>query len=458
MLPTTLAVERALCNCPSCGFGDDEMGSEGETLDHAYGSCLELGTFWHWMVATFLIPVGCQCAARRDTTAAHLVGVVSPEVLAGMLGLITQAREDASLSARERAKSASYKHGWWAMVRGAALAVIERYRKRCRKLFKQYGDHFQRPGLHILQDQVRDRLRLRVQEEVSAVRSGKLTGGEVGLGPEGRHILYTGVLLGGVLGHVSPITKQVVLSKLIGGEGLVGRQVWAARVTLRSPPLHAGPPQEDHGGVKGIINFDGAANSPRNGGSQGIEDTVFGTKCATDNHRNDPHFGFGDAEQPGDFVTYTKLALGAGVDGDFATEGMGLGDDGMGLEVTLMHHGCGVVVFEHNVGASNGFVDITTTKLGFFVDVGRGTMTRITAFVDGGVGCSQVETVFGQTVRPNQGCIGGNRISHIAQYGKGFVVYDYCVGAIFGSSFCFGDDHHDGVTAKQNFVVSQYRT
>ncbi len=39
-------------------------------------------------------------------------------------------------------------------------------------------------------------------EEVAAVRCGKLTKGDVGLGPPGRKILATGVLLDGALGYL----------------------------------------------------------------------------------------------------------------------------------------------------------------------------------------------------------------------------------------------------------------
>ncbi len=51
---------------------------------------MELRAFWQWMVMTFLGPVGAQCAVTGATVAEHLAGVASPEVLAGMLGLILQ--------------------------------------------------------------------------------------------------------------------------------------------------------------------------------------------------------------------------------------------------------------------------------------------------------------------------------------------------------------------------------
>ena len=91
------------------------------------------------MVMTFLGPVGAQCAAPGATVAEHLAGVASPEVLAGMLGLIRQTREDPNIPKRDLEKRARYRHAWWAMVRGTALVVIERYRKVFRKLLKNMG-------------------------------------------------------------------------------------------------------------------------------------------------------------------------------------------------------------------------------------------------------------------------------------------------------------------------------
>jgi hypothetical protein len=152
-----------------------------------------LGAFWQWMVMTFLGPVGARCAITGATVAEHLSGVASPEVLAGMLGLIRQTREDPNIPKRDLEKRASYRHAWWATVRGTVLVAIERNCKVCRNFFEKHGDRFQRPGLHVLQEQVKSRLRLRVKEEVAAVRSGKLTGGDVGLGPEVLNILLTGV-------------------------------------------------------------------------------------------------------------------------------------------------------------------------------------------------------------------------------------------------------------------------
>jgi hypothetical protein len=105
------AVRRDQCNCPVCGFGvrvaqapqldvgwgarDDreaDAPDEGETLDHAFGTCCELGIFWDWIVTIFLPMVGAQCAAPRRTSAAHLVGEGSPAVLTGLLGLIFNTR------------------------------------------------------------------------------------------------------------------------------------------------------------------------------------------------------------------------------------------------------------------------------------------------------------------------------------------------------------------------------
>jgi hypothetical protein len=85
------AVRRDQCNCPVCGFGarvtqapqldvgwgardvrEADAPDEGETLDHAFGTCGELGIFWDWVVSTFLPLVGAQCAAPRSASAAHL--------------------------------------------------------------------------------------------------------------------------------------------------------------------------------------------------------------------------------------------------------------------------------------------------------------------------------------------------------------------------------------------------
>ncbi len=49
-----------------------------------------------------------------------------------------------------------------------------------------------------------------------------MTGGDVGLGPEGLKILFTGVLLGVVLGQIAEGTKELIVSKLIGVDGQGG--------------------------------------------------------------------------------------------------------------------------------------------------------------------------------------------------------------------------------------------
>ncbi len=76
------AVRRDQCDCPVCGYGarvaqlpqldvgwdacdhrEADAPDEGETLDRAFGTWCELGTFWDWVVTTFLALVGAQCAA-----------------------------------------------------------------------------------------------------------------------------------------------------------------------------------------------------------------------------------------------------------------------------------------------------------------------------------------------------------------------------------------------------------
>jgi len=176
---------RAECNCPVCGFGCDDEHTEGETLDHAYGTCMELRALWEWLVVAFLKPAGGKCATQKDTVAAHLIGVAQPAVVAGMLGLILNADAgEAGETAVQRARHTKHLHGWWAMVRGVALLTIDRFRQLCKTLFEKHGERFQRPGITLLKEQIKMRLRLRVQEEVAAARSGKLTKGHVGLGEE----------------------------------------------------------------------------------------------------------------------------------------------------------------------------------------------------------------------------------------------------------------------------------
>ena len=168
------------------GAHDDreaDAPDEGETLDHAFGTCGELGIFWDWVVSTFLPLVGAQCAAPRSASAAHLVGEGSPAVLAGLLGLIVNTRPTIGIPAVDQARNNRYLHAWWALIRGTALRVVDRYRRICRKQFEAHGERFARPGLHILQEDVRSSLRARIEEEVAAVRCGKLTKGDVGLGP-----------------------------------------------------------------------------------------------------------------------------------------------------------------------------------------------------------------------------------------------------------------------------------
>ncbi len=100
------AVRRVQCKSPVFGFGarvaqapqldvgsgaryDREANApdEGETLDHAFGTCGTLGILWDWVVTTFLPLARAQCAPPRSASAAHWVVEGSPAVLAGLLGL-----------------------------------------------------------------------------------------------------------------------------------------------------------------------------------------------------------------------------------------------------------------------------------------------------------------------------------------------------------------------------------
>ena len=156
------------------------------------------------------------------------------------------------------------------MVRGAALLTIDRFRHLCKKLFEKLGERFQRPGIAHLKEQVKMRLCLRVREEVEAVRSGKLTKGDVGLGAQAVAILATGVLFRGVLGHMQE-GSPLALSKLLGGSGRA-----ASRTVIRRQPSngHTGGLRENGNGTKvwGIVRFDGAAKG--NPGTAGAGATL----------------------------------------------------------------------------------------------------------------------------------------------------------------------------------------
>ena len=280
------AGRRDQCNCPICGFGarvaqapqhdvewgargvrEEEAPDEGETLDHAFGTCCELGIFWDWVVTTFLPLVGAQCAAPRSASAAHLVGEGSPAVLAGLLGLIVNTRPTVGITAVDQARNIRYLHAWWALVRGTALRVVDRYRRICRKHFEDHGVRFARPGLHVLQEDVRSGLRARIVEEVAAVRCGKLTKGDVGLGPPGRKILATGVLLDGALGYLPDGRTEVVFSLVLGGQS-AGRPIRGGRVQggAGATPAHI-MARGVLRGRRGVINFDGASkNNPGRAG------------------------------------------------------------------------------------------------------------------------------------------------------------------------------------------------
>ena len=127
------------------------------------------------------------------------------------------------MSASNKAKAGRQLNGWWARVRGTVLVVTFGYRKVCRKMFKKHGVRFQRPGLPILQEQIKTRLRHRVAEEVAAVRSGQREGGRIALGPEQVDLLNKGILFGGILGHIPQGAREVVLSKLMGEGALYTR-------------------------------------------------------------------------------------------------------------------------------------------------------------------------------------------------------------------------------------------
>ncbi len=61
-----------------------------------------------------------------------------------------------------------------------------------------------------------------------ALRSGKLTQGHVGLGPAGRKMLATGVLLDGALGRMPDGGTEAVFSSVLGGQR-AGRRIGSDR-------------------------------------------------------------------------------------------------------------------------------------------------------------------------------------------------------------------------------------
>ncbi len=60
------------------------------------------------------------------------------------------------------------------------------------------------------------------------VRTGKLTQGHVGLGPAGRKMLATGVLLDGAFGHMPDGGTEAVFSSVLGGQR-AGRRIGSDR-------------------------------------------------------------------------------------------------------------------------------------------------------------------------------------------------------------------------------------
>ena len=279
---------RDQCNCPVCGYGargvvvrqqdeaweargetDGDGHDEGETMDHAYGTCTELGALWEWVTSTFLPLVGAKCVAQRVASKAHLVGEGPPAVLAGLLGLIVNTRDTTGISAVDQARNNRYLHAWWALVRGTTIRVIDRYRRICKQRFAEQKERFERPRLNILQEDIKSGLRTRILEEVAAVRSGKLTQGDVGLGPLGRQVLSTGVLLDGALGQVPKGRTEVVFSPVLGGQSGVPRnRRQAVTAGICAPQMV----QDNPRGKRGVVNFDGAAK--RNPGRAGCAATL----------------------------------------------------------------------------------------------------------------------------------------------------------------------------------------
>ncbi len=80
----------------------------------------------------------------------------------GLLGLKVNTRPTIGISAVDQARHNRYLHAWWALVRGTALRVVNRYRIIFRKQFEDRGERFARPGLHILQEDVRSGLMARI--------------------------------------------------------------------------------------------------------------------------------------------------------------------------------------------------------------------------------------------------------------------------------------------------------
>ena len=101
----------------------------------------------------------------------------------------------------------------------------------------------------------RSGLRARIEEEVAAVRCGKLTKGDMGLGAPGRKILATGVLLDGALGYLPDGRTEVVFSLVLGGQ-TAGRLIRSDRVHggSEATPAH-NMVQGVLRGRRGVVNF-----------------------------------------------------------------------------------------------------------------------------------------------------------------------------------------------------------
>ena len=113
-------------------------------------------------------------------------------------------------------------------------------------------------------------------QEVAAVRSGQREGGRIALGPEQVDLLNKGILFGGILGHIPPGAREVVLSKLLGGRG--GAHEKRQQSMLVRLPGEAPLGIRPGAGKAAIVNFDGAAK--RNPGKAGCQ-----RRCEHGTHR-----------------------------------------------------------------------------------------------------------------------------------------------------------------------------
>ena len=123
-----------------------------------------------------------------------------------------------------------------------------------------------------------------------------------------------------------------------------------------------------------------------------------------------------------------------------------------------MHNGGGVSAGNDDISAFDSCIDIASVKLGFFVQIRWLAMSFVGALVYCCVCCSQVNTVFGQTVGPDDMRRRQNCRLHVTDDWQRLIVDEDSIRAVFGSRLGFGDDHDDRMTAEQHHVVCQHGT